>query len=91
MVYRGTFWGGGKDVFPHEESFVTLPVVAESPKRITPGGPRLGEGGRLGECWEVARSQHGGTLRGGVHAWGVPVQGLSGQGPDKARYCVTHL
>ena len=70
--------------------FSNLPPVELLHNKHT-GGPRLGEGGRLGECWEVARSQHGGTLRGGVHAWGVPVQGLSGQGPDKARYCVTHL
>ena len=43
------------------------------------GGPRLGEGGRLGECWEVARSQHGGTLRGGVHAGGFPFRVYQGR------------
>ena len=67
-------------------------VVALNAKLSPTGGPRLGGfRGRLGESVEVARSTDGGTLRGGVHAWGVPVQGLSGQGPDKARYCVTHL
>ena len=46
---------------------------------ISMGGPRLGEGGRLGECWEVARSQHGGTLRGGVHAGGFPFRVYQGR------------
>ena len=67
-------------------------IVLGQEQGLLRGAPRLGGlGVAWGECWEVARSQHGGTLRGGVHAWGVPVQGLSGQGPDKARYCVTHL
>ena len=44
------------------------------------GGPRLGGlRGRLGECWEVARSQHGGTLRGGVHAGGFPFRVYQGR------------
>ena len=49
------------------------------PKCVT-GGPRLGGlRGRLGECWEVARSQHGGTLRGGVHAGGFPFRVYQGR------------
>ena len=58
--------------------FVIILVVANTKGPAT-GGPRLGEGGRQGECWEVARSQHGGTLRGGVHAGGFPFRVYQGR------------
>ena len=78
-------------------SFPVVPVVGIS-LCVSPttgsarGAPRLGGlRGRLGGVLGGSTVPARGNPRERRSRRGVPVQGLSGQGPDKARYCVTHL
>ena len=58
MVYRGTFWGGGKDVFPHVFSVVVSSSHLVSSELLTNrhgGAP----GSVKGVAWGSAGRGHG--------------------------------